>query len=159
VAPETTSVPPTRAQEPTPPADAPPEPTTGTPPHVPASVQEAQRQAIAMMDDLAGVRTAMAMLAAAKGQGPAAATPPRPPNSGAARDQPSGVVSYEPDSLTGGAPSGTAGSAPSGGGGSGAVCALLLALAALAGGLSARLEIIPVRWRSVTIIALNERPG
>jgi hypothetical protein len=58
------------------------------------------------------------------------------------------------------APSAAAGSASSGGGGgSGVVYALVIALAALAGGLSAKLEIIPVRWRSVTIVALNERPG
>jgi hypothetical protein len=35
----------------------------------------------------------------------------------------------------------------------------MIALAALAGGLSSRLQLVPVRWRSVAIVALNERPG
>jgi hypothetical protein len=118
-----------------------------------------ERQMIAMMDDLDGVRTAMAMLAAVDAPGQAAATSSRRPNSGAVDEQPSSALSADSAPLSGGGPSGAAGSAPSGGGGSGAVYALLIALAALAGGLWASLEIIPVRWRSVTIVALNERPG
>ena len=101
----------------------------------------------------------MAMLAAAEGHGPGAGTSYRRPNSGAADEQRSFSLSADPAPLTGGAPSGAAGSATSGGGGSGALYALLIALAAFAGELCARLQIIPVRWRSVTIVALNERPG
>jgi hypothetical protein len=142
-----------------PPAAARPGPAGGTPPHELTPEQAVQRQAIAMMDDLAGVRTAMAMLAA-EGQGPAARATSRHEHSGAAQEDPSSALSADPAPLTGGATSGAAGSAPSGGGGgSGAVYALLIALAALAGGIWARLQIIPVRWRSVTIVALNERPG
>jgi hypothetical protein len=113
-----------------------------------------ERQAIAMMDDLAGVRHAMAMLAAAEAGGPTAVNSTRRRNSGAVDEQPSSALSLEPAPLSGAGPSGAAGSAPSG-----AVYALLIALAALAGGIWASLEIIPVRWRSVTIVALNERPG
>ena len=61
--------------------------------------------------------------------------------------------------FTGGAPSGAAGSALSSGNGSTALYALVLALAALAGGFWGRVKLVPVSWRSVTIVALNERPG
>jgi hypothetical protein len=125
--------------------------------HDELTLEEAvQRQAIGMMDDLAGVRDAMEMLAAAKGQGPS----PDRPKSVVAGELLAVAVSGDAAPPSTDAPSGAAGSAPSGGGGgSGAVYALLIALAALAGGLSAKLEIIPIRWRSVTIVALNERPG
>jgi hypothetical protein len=59
----------------------------------------------------------------------------------------------------GGAPSGGAAGAGGGGGGSAALYALMIALAAVAGGLCGRVQLVPVRWRSVTIVALNERPG
>jgi hypothetical protein len=139
------------------PADVRPELTTGTQPQADTPTEAVLREALKLMDDLAGVRTAMAMLAA-EGQAPAAGAPPRRPAAGAPDQRPSPASSYEQPPLSGGAPSGAAGSAPSGGG-SAALYALVIALAALAGGLWARLQVIPVRWRSVTIVALNERPG
>lgn len=111
-----------------------------------------------MMDHLAGVKAAMGLLAD-EGQAPTLAG-----EHGAHRGV---VLSSEAKSLAsvssdlpvnGGAPSGAAGSALSGGG-STALYALLIALAGFAGGLWGRLQEVPVRWRSVTIVALNERPG
>jgi hypothetical protein len=129
--------------------------------HDELTLEEAvQRQAIGMMDHLAGVRDAMEMLAAAKGQGPGAGPSPDRPKSGVAGELLAVAASGDAAPPNTHAPSGAAGSAPSGGGGgSGALYALLITLAALAGGLSAKLEILPIRWRSVTIVALNERPG
>jgi hypothetical protein len=117
------------------------------------------REALKLMDDLAGVRAAMAMLAAG-GQAPAAAgaAPPSPPDSVPAPDDPSPAQSPDSPPLSGGAPSGAAGAASSGAGSAG-LYALLLALAAVAGGLWGRLQLVPVRWRSVAIVALDERPG
>jgi hypothetical protein len=110
------------------------------------------------MDDMDGLRAAMVMLAE-EGQAPGA-TGGRPrPDSGPLSADPSPTPSPEPAQQTGGgAPSGSAG-AGSFGGSSGALYALVCALAALAGGLWGRLQLVPVHWRSVTIVALNERPG
>jgi hypothetical protein len=116
------------------------------------------REAIKLMDDLAGVRAAMAMLAA-EGHAPGATQVPSRPDSAPAHEHPSPVPAPEQAPLAGGAPSGAAGAGPSGGSGSAALYALVIALAALAGGLWGRLELVPVRWRSVAIVALNERPG
>jgi hypothetical protein len=117
------------------------------------------RQAIKLMDDLAGVKAAMAFLAA-QGQAPAAAQLPSGSDSRPASEDPVPAQAAESAPLAGGATSsGAAGAAPSGGGGSAALYALVIALAALAGGLWGRLELVPVRWRSVAIVALNERPG
>jgi hypothetical protein len=117
------------------------------------------RQAIKLMDDLAGVKAAMALLAA-QGQAPASAQLPSRSNSSPTSEDPVPAQAPEPAPLAGGAPSsGAAGAGPSGGSGSAALYALMIALAALAGGLWGRLELIPVRWRSVAIVALNERPG
>ena len=115
-----------------------------------------------MMDDLAGVKAAMAMLAE-QGQAPAAAGGrPRPDSTPLSEDpSPAQAPAQAPEQAPlagGGAPSGTAG-AGSSGSASGALYALVCALAALAGGLWGRLLLVPVRWRSVTIVALNERPG
>ena len=111
-----------------------------------------------MMDDLAGVKAAMAMLAE-QGQAPAAAGGRPRPDSTPLSEDPSPAQAPEQAPLAGGgAPSGTAG-AGSSGSASGALYALVCALAALAGGLWGRLLLVPVRWRSVTIVALNERPG
>ena len=115
------------------------------------------REARKLMDDLAGVKVAMAMLAE-EGQAPAAAWSPPRSDSAPAPEDPSPVPSPEPPPLTGGVPSGAAG-AGSSGGGSSALHALVIARAAFAGGLWGRLQLVPVRWRSVTIVALNERPG
>ena len=73
-------------------------------------------------------------------------------------ETPSPTPSEEAPPLTGGAPSGAAGAA-SGGVGSAGLYALMIAIAACAGGLWGRLQLVPVRWRSVAIVALNERPG
>jgi hypothetical protein len=35
----------------------------------------------------------------------------------------------------------------------------VISRAAFAGGIWGRLQLVPVHWRSVTIVALNERPG
>ncbi|MET0973185.1 MAG: hypothetical protein ABWY95_07180 [Thermoleophilaceae bacterium] len=115
------------------------------------------REALKLMDDLAGVRVAMAMLAE-EGQAPAAAASPSRPDSVPAPDDPSPAPSPEPPPMTGGAPSGAAGGGSSGGG-SAALYALVISRAAFAGGLWGRLELVPVLWRSVTIVSLNERPG
>jgi hypothetical protein len=116
------------------------------------------REALKLMDDLAGVKAAMAMLAEA-GQGPGAAAPSPQPDSVPETDDPL-PAAPAPDSppSTGGAASGAAGAASSGGG-SAALYALLIAIAAFAGGLWGRLYLVTVRWRSVAIVALNERPG
>jgi hypothetical protein len=115
------------------------------------------REALKLMDDLAGVRAAMAMLAE-EGQAPAAASSPARRDSVPPRDDPSPAPSPEPPPLSGGAPSGAAG-AGSSGGGSAALYALVISRAAFAGGIWGRLQLVPVHWRSVTIVALNERPG
>jgi hypothetical protein len=115
------------------------------------------REALELMDDLADVRAAMAMLGE-DGQAPAAASLPARRDSVPPREDPSPAPSPEPPPLPGGAPSGAAG-AGSSGGGSGALYALVVARTAFAGGLWGQLELVPVHWRSVTIVALNERPG
>jgi len=117
------------------------------------------RHAITLMDGLAGVRAAMAMLAAEGRLPGVGGSPPRRPDSALRGDDPSPVPASEVPPLTGGAPAGAAGAAGGGGGGSAALYALVIALAALAGGLCGRLQLVPVRWRSVTLVALNERPG
>ena len=43
--------------------------------------------------------------------------------------------------------------------GSAGLYALMIAIAAFAAGLWGRLQLVLVRWRSVAIVALNERPG
>jgi hypothetical protein len=93
-----------------------------------------------------------------EGQAPGAATSPERRDSAPTREDPSPAPSPEPPPLPGGAPSGAAG-AGSSGGGSAALYALLITVAAFARGLWGRLQLVPVRWRSVTIVALNERPG
>jgi hypothetical protein len=130
------------------------------PPDRPETPAEAVlRQAIKLMDNLAGVKVAMALLAA-QGQAPRAAHLPSQAHSRPTSEDPVPAQAPEPAPLAGGAPSsGAAGAAPSGGSGSAALYALMIALAALAGGLWGRLELVPVRWRSVAIVALNERPG
>jgi hypothetical protein len=117
------------------------------------------REALKLMDDLAGVKAAMAMLAEA-GQAPPAAQPsPRPGSDPASEDPaPASDASGQPP-TTDTAPSGAAGAAASSSGGSAALYALLIALAAFAGGLWGRLQLVTVLWRSVAIVALNERPG
>jgi hypothetical protein len=117
------------------------------------------REALKLMDDLAGVKAAMEMLAQA-GQGPGAAAPSPQPDSAPESDDPLPAAPAAQDSppSTGGAASGAAGAATSGGG-SAALYALLIAIAAFAGGLWGRLYLVTVRWRSVAIVALNERPG
>ena len=114
-------------------------------------------EALKLMDDLEGVRTAMAMLAA-EGKLPAPVASPTRPDSAPEPEDPAPATSPEPPPMTGGAPSGAAGAA-GGSSGSAALYALVIAIAALAGGLCGRVQVIPVRWRSVTIVALNERPG
>jgi hypothetical protein len=130
------------------------------PPDRPVTRAEAVlHEAIKLMDDLAGVKAAMALLAA-EGQAPAAAALTSRSNSRPTSGDPVPAQAPEPAPLAGGAPSsGAAGAAPSGGSASAALYALMIALAALAGGLWGRLELVPVRWRSVAIVALNERPG
>jgi hypothetical protein len=127
-------------------------------PHRPDIPSEAVfREAIKAMGDLAGA-WAMAMLSA-DGAAPGAARLPARPDSTPAPKDPNPAPAPDQAPLTGGAPSGAAGAGSSGGGGSAALYALVIALAALAGGLWGRLELVPVRWRSVAIVALNERPG
>jgi hypothetical protein len=116
------------------------------------------RQALKLMDDLGGVRTAMAMLAQ-QGQAPGAGATPTRRDTAPASQHPSPDPSPDPAPQSGGAPSGAAGAGSSSGGGSGAVYALLIARAALAGDIRGRLQVVPVRWRSVALVALNERPG
>jgi hypothetical protein len=137
-----------------------PEPAAAYPPDRSETPAEAVlRQAIKLMDDLAGVKAAMELLAA-QGQAPGAPQLPSRSDSRPTSEDPIPAQAHEPAPLAGGAPSsGAAGAAPSGGSGSAALYALMIALAALAGGLWGRLELIPVRWRSVAIVALNERPG
>jgi hypothetical protein len=115
------------------------------------------RQALKLMDDLAGVKAGMTLLAR-EGKVPAAPRSAPRPNSAPVRHDLTASQSSEQSPLTGSAPSGTAGSASSGGGFA-ALYALLVVVAALAGGLWARLQLVPVLWRSVAIVALNERPG
>jgi hypothetical protein len=143
--------------EPSTPTDGLPEPAAHSTPRAETPAEAVFREALELMDDLAGVRAAMAMLAE-QGQGPAAAVSSSRPDSVLASEDSSPAPSPEPAPLGGGAPSGAAGSAPSGGG-SAALYAFMIALAALAGGFWGRLQLVPVRWRSVTIVALNERPG
>jgi hypothetical protein len=145
---------------PEPPAPGLLEPAAAYPPDRPETPAEAVlREAIKLMDDLAGVKAAMALLVA-QGQAPAAAQLRSRSDSRPTSEDPIPAQAQEPAPLAGGAPSsGAAGAGPSGGSGSAALYALMIALAALAGGLWGRLELIPVRWRSVAIVALNERPG
>ena len=116
-----------------------------------------EKEALKLMDDRAGVRAAMTMLWA-EDQAPAGGVSPSRPDSGPAPKDPSPVPSADPPPLTAGAASGAAGGGSSGGG-SAALYALLITVAAFARGLWGRLQLVPVRWRSVTIVALNERPG
>jgi hypothetical protein len=150
--------PPLGELEPLPPADVLPGPAASSTPPAEAPAEAVFREALKLMDDLAGVKAAMALLAEA-GQAPGAAGPsPRPDSAPASEDPvPAGAA---PDLLpsTGGAPSGAAGAASSSSG-SAALYALLIALAAFAGGLWGRLQLVTVLWRSVAIVALNERPG
>jgi hypothetical protein len=133
---------------------------------VPAAVAHAEtpaeavfRQALKLMDDLSGVRAAIELLAQ-HGQGPGAAAPaPRPTSDPASPDSsPVPSADLDPAPYSGGAPSGAAGGAASSGG-SAALYALVVALAALAAGLWSRLQLVPIHWRSVALVALNERPG
>jgi hypothetical protein len=126
-----------------------------SPDHTPA--EAVFRDALKLMDDLDGVKAAMAMLAA-EGQAPVAARAPSRPSSTPTRQDPSHDPAPEPPPPTGSAPSGAAGAASSSAG-SAALYALLIALGAFAGGHWGRLQLVPVRWRSISIVALNERPG
>jgi hypothetical protein len=109
------------------------------------------------LDDFAGVRAAMTMLSA-EDQAPGADVSPSRPDSGPAPEDPTPVPSPDPSPLSGSAGSGAAAGVSSGGG-SAALFALLITVAAFARGLWGRLQLVPVRWRSMTIVALNERPG
>ena len=133
------------------------EPVGSTPalPDTPAE-QAAFREALSLIDEPLGVQAVMAILAA-DGRGPASAGSTSRPDSDPAPAEPSPAPSPEPLPLTGGAASGAAGAASSGGGF--ALYALLLVAAVFAAGLWSRLQLVPLRWRSVTIVALNERPG
>jgi hypothetical protein len=150
--------PPVPPIDPPPPADGLPGPAAGASPRADAPAEAVFREALKLMDDLAGVKAAMAMLADA-GQGPGAAGPSPRPDSGPASEDPL-PAAHAQDSPppTESAPSGAAGAASSSGG-SAALYALLIALAAFAGGLWGRLQLVTVLWRSVAIVALNERPG
>ncbi len=139
------------------PAEALPEPVAGSPLRAERAAEAMLPEALKLMGDLAGVRGAMTMLAA-EDQVPAAGVSPSRPDSGPAPEDPSPVPSPDPPPLTAGAASGAAGGVSSGGG-SAALYALLMTVAAFALGLWGRLQLVPVRWRSVTIVALNERPG
>jgi hypothetical protein len=114
------------------------------------------RDALTLLDEPLGAPAVMAILAAG-GRGPATVVSTSGPDSDAAPADPSPAPSPQPLPLTGGAASGGAGAASSGGGP--ALYALLFVAAALAAGLWSRLQLVPARWRSVTIVALNERPG
>jgi hypothetical protein len=140
-----------------PPAGGLRDPVAGEPPRPETAEEALLREAIKLMDDLAGVRAAMAMLVE-EGQIPGVDGPRSPRESAPSQEDPAPGASTEPPPLMSGAPSGAAG-AGGGGGGSAALYALVLALAALAGGLCGRVLLVPVRWHSVTIVALNERPG
>ena len=115
-------------------------------------------QAIKLMDDLAGVKAAMTMLAEA-GRAPSTGAPAAPGGHGSDEEAPDPAPSSEAPPLAGGAPSGAAGSPAPSGGGSAALYALLFALAAAVLGLWGRLQLVPVHWRSVAVVALVERPG
>jgi hypothetical protein len=155
---EPTSAPAPEPQpEPPTPADGPNGPLADSPARAETPAEAVFREALKLMDDLAGVRVAMAMLADA-GQAPAVAGSPSRSDSAPDSDDPSPAPSPEPPALTGGAPSGAAG-AGSSGGGSAALYALVIARAALADELWGRLQLVPACWRSVTIVSLNERPG
>jgi hypothetical protein len=114
------------------------------------------REALKLMDELGEMDAVMAILRD-DGQRPAGGVPPSQRDSDPDADDPSPAPSPEPPPMTGGAASGAAGAASSGGGS--ALYALTTAPAAFAGGLWSRLQLVPVRWRSVKIVALNERPG
>jgi hypothetical protein len=118
--------------------------------------EAAFREALRLMDEPLGVQAVMAILGADL-RGPASAVSTSRPDSDPAPAEPSPAPPPEPLAPTGGAASGAAGAASSGGGF--AVYALLFVAAVLAAGLWSRLQLVPVRWRSVTIVALNERPG
>jgi hypothetical protein len=145
--------------EPLPPADVLPGPAVGSSPPADAPAEAVFREALKLMDDLAGVKAAMALLAEI-GQAPGAAGPsPQPDSAPASQDPAPAAPAPDAPPSTGGAPSGAAGAAASSSSGSAALYALLIALAAFAGGLWGRLHLVTVRWRSVAIVALNERPG
>lgn len=133
------------------------EPVAGSPSGAETPAEAMFREALELIDDLAGVRVAMAMLAAGD-DAPAAGVSPSRPDSRPGTEDPSPVPSPDPPPLTGSAPSAAAGGVSSGGG-SAALYALLITVAAFARGVWGRLQLVPVRWRSVTIVALNERPG
>jgi hypothetical protein len=139
------------------PAEALPEPVADSPRRAERATEAMLPEALKLMDDLAGVRGTMTMLAA-EDQAPAVGVSPSRPDSGPAPEDSSPVPSPNPPPLTAGAASGAAGGVSSGGG-SAALYALLITVAAFARGLWGRLQLVPVRWRSVTIVALNERPG
>ena len=133
-----------------------PEPVGSTPARPDTPAEAALREALRLMDGPLGLKAVMAILAA-DGRGPASAVSLSRPDSDPAPADPSPAPSPEPLPLTGGAASGAAGAASSGGGS--ALYALLFVAAAFAAGLWSRLQLVPVRWRSVAIVALNERPG
>ena len=139
------------------PAEALPEPVADSPPRAERAAEAMLPEALKLMDDLAGMRGPMTMLAA-EDQAPAVGVSPSRPDSAPSREDPSPAPSPELPPLPGGAPSGAAG-AGSSGGGSAALYALLITVAAFARGLWGRLQLVPVRWHSVTLVALNERPG
>ena len=138
-------------------AEALPQAVAASPPRAGRAAEAMLPEALKLMDDRAGVRAAMTMLSA-EDQAPAGGVSPSRPDSGPAPKDPSPVPSADPPPLTAGAASGAAGGVSSGGG-SAALYALLITVAAFARGLWGRLQLVPVRWRSVTIVALNERPG
>jgi hypothetical protein len=138
------------------PAGKHPEPVASTPVRPDTPAEAALREALRLMDESLGVKTVMAILTE-DGRGPASAVSTSRPDSDPVPDDPSPAPSPEPLPVSGGAASGAAGGASSGGGS--ALYALLLIAAAFAGGLWSRLQLVPVRWRSVAIVALNERPG
>jgi hypothetical protein len=156
--PDSTATPLISSRASDPPAGALRDPVAGEPPRPETAEEALIREAIKLMDDLAGVRAAMAMLAE-EGQIPGVDAPRSPRDSAPSQEDPAPGTSSQPAPLMGGAPSGGAAGAGGGGGGSAALYALMIALAAAAGGLCGRVQIVPVRWRSVTIVALNERPG
>jgi hypothetical protein len=137
------------------PAGKQPEPVASTPARPDTPAEAALREALMLMNGPLGVKAVMAVLAA-DGRGPASGVSTSRPDSDPAND-PSPAPSPEPLPLPGGAASGAAGAASSGGGS--ALYALLFVAAAFAAGLWSRLQLVPVRWRSVAIVALNERPG
>lgn len=151
--------PPVPAIGPPPPPDGLPGPAAGSSPPADAPGEAVFRAALKLMDDLAGVKAAMAILADA-GQAPGpAGSPPQPNPDPASEDPAPASAAPEQAPSTDTAPSGAAGAAASSSGGSAALYALLIALAAFAGGLWGRLQLVTVLWRSVAIVALNERPG